>query len=102
VPEGKAVKNRLHLDLKVSGGRSQPLATRKARVELKVAELVAAGATVFRVGDRPDQDHYSVVMQDLEGNEFCVAWAHSSRVPGSNRAGRPYEEPRCSSSASVA
>jgi hypothetical protein len=73
VPEGKVVKNRLHLDLKVSGGRTFPLARRKERVDAKVAELLAAGATVFRVGDHPDQDHYGVVMQDPEGNEFCVA-----------------------------
>src|SRR5262245_10367564 len=47
VPEGKVVKNRLHLDLKVGGGRSLPLAARKQRVDLKVAELLAAGARVF-------------------------------------------------------
>jgi hypothetical protein len=29
VPEGKVVKNRVHLDLGVSGGRGVPLATRR-------------------------------------------------------------------------
>ena len=73
VPEAKVVKNRLHLDLKVSGGRSIPMVTRKERVDVKVAILLAAGATVSQIGDYPDQDHYFVVMQDPEGNEFCVA-----------------------------
>jgi len=70
--EGKVVKNRLHLDIKVGGGRGVPLAERKRRVEAKAARLRAAGATTVRVGDHPDQDHYSHLMQDPEGNEFCV------------------------------
>ncbi|MEV0718331.1 VOC family protein [Asanoa sp. NPDC050611] len=73
VPEPKTVKNRLHLDLYVSGGRSQPLAERRATVEAEVARLCAAGATVFRVMDDPDNNYFAVVMQDPEGNEFCVS-----------------------------
>jgi hypothetical protein len=73
VPEGKVVKNRLHLDLFVGGGRSLPLATRRERVDAKVAELRAAGASVARTGDEPEMDHYFAVMRDPEGNEFCVA-----------------------------
>jgi hypothetical protein len=72
VPEGKVTKNRLHLDLNVGGGRALPLATRKRRVDAKVAELCAAGATTLRVGVHPEHDHYYAVMQDPEGNEFCV------------------------------
>jgi catechol 2,3-dioxygenase-like lactoylglutathione lyase family enzyme len=72
VPEGKAVKNRLHLDLKVGGGRGVPLAERKRRVEVKVEKLRAAGATVLQVGDHPEQDHFAITLQDPEGNEFCV------------------------------
>ena len=72
VPEGKAVKNRLHLDLLVGGGRSVPIATRRERVDTKVAALVAAGATAVRNGDHPENDHYFVLMHDPEGNEFCV------------------------------
>lgn len=72
VPEKKSLKNRLHLDLKVGGGRSQPLATRKQRVDAKVAELVVLGATIARVGEHPEHDHYFALMHDPEGNEFCV------------------------------
>ncbi len=32
--------------------------------------LVAAGASVFRVNEGPN--YYGVVMQDPEGNEFCL------------------------------
>jgi hypothetical protein len=36
------------------------------------AGLVAAGATRFRVLSEEAVDHYGVVMQDPEGNEFCL------------------------------
>ncbi len=78
VPEEKAGKNRLHLDLYPSGGRSEPLETRRPKVDAKVEELVAAGATVVKrypedFEEHLNDDHYSRVMQDPEGNEFCVA-----------------------------
>lgn len=66
------MKNRLHLDLKVGGGRSVPLPQRRSRAEARVAELSAAGAATIRVSDLPEQDHYAVLMGDPEGNEFCV------------------------------
>ena len=66
------VKNRLHLDLFVGGGRSVPLAERRERVVAKVASLARAGVTVVRTNDTPEHDHYSVLLQDPEGNEFCV------------------------------
>jgi len=72
VPERKTLKNRLHLDLKVGGGRSVPLPQRRSRVEARVAELSAAGAATIRVSDVPEEDHYAVLMGDPEGNEFCV------------------------------
>jgi hypothetical protein len=72
VPEGKVVKNRLHLDLFVGGGRAVPTATRRERVDAKVAELVAAGATAVHSAYTPEIDHYFVLMNDPEGNEFCV------------------------------
>jgi hypothetical protein len=72
VPEGKVAKNRLHVDIKVGGGRAVPRSTRKRRVDAKAAELRAAGATTRYVGDHPEHDHYAVTMQDPEGNEFCV------------------------------
>jgi len=73
VPEPKTVKNRLHLDLDVTGGRSGPLAERRATVEAEVARLCDAGAKVFRVHDDPANNYFAVVMQDPEGNEFCVS-----------------------------
>jgi Glyoxalase-like domain len=71
VPEGKVVKNRVHLDLTVTGGRSEPLAQRRVKIDAEVKRLVAAGASVFRVLDG-GVDYHGVVMQDPEGNEFCV------------------------------
>jgi catechol 2,3-dioxygenase-like lactoylglutathione lyase family enzyme len=72
VPEAKVVKNRVHLDLDVGGGRTAPLAERRRRVDAEADRLVAAGATRFRVQSEEGVDHYGVVMQDPEGNEFCL------------------------------
>jgi len=76
VPEDKAGKNRLHLDLYATG-RDDALtfARRVEVVDAKVDELVALGARVqerFR-GDDPGDAYYFAVMNDPEGNEFCVA-----------------------------
>lgn len=63
VPEGKEAKNRMHLDLiadPASGGR-----------EAEVERLVALGAT--KLDDHDEWGHHWTVMQDPEGNEFCVA-----------------------------
>lgn len=72
VPETKTVKNRLHLDLNVSGGRPKPFAERKTIVEAESARLQAQGATVVFVHDNPSFDHVAITMQDPEGNEFCL------------------------------
>jgi hypothetical protein len=71
VPEPKAVKNRVHLDLKVGGGRDTDWQLRWPRVMAVVERLTAAGASVIReetLEGKPDH----VVMADPEGNEFCV------------------------------
>ncbi len=75
VPEGKVGKNRLHLDVYVSGGRQTPLPERRRRIDDRVAQLVAIGATVQHVssGDDVARDHYATILRDPEGNEFCVA-----------------------------
>jgi hypothetical protein len=70
VPERKERKNRLHLDLRVGGGRTVPVENRRARVDELVATLTAAGATITRITDDPD--HYAILLADPEGNEFCV------------------------------
>ena len=75
VPESKAGKNRLHLDLYPTGrDNSLPMDRRIEIVEAKVAELVQLGATVERRDreDDPEDPVYFVVMHDPEGNEFCV------------------------------
>jgi hypothetical protein len=73
VPEPKVVKNRIHLDLQVGGGLEVPLAVRKRRVEAEVERLVRAGATRLRTLDEEVADRYFVVLQDPEGNEFCLS-----------------------------
>ena len=70
VPEGKVVKNRVHLDVNVSGGLRVPLSERKERVYQKEKELVEAGAT--RVVEHEEMGEFHIVMQDVEGNEFCL------------------------------
>jgi hypothetical protein len=70
VPEGKTVKNRVHLDLNVGGGSGIALEDRKTRIEAEAKRLTAAGASV--VGPRGERDEYWIVMQDPEGNEFCI------------------------------
>jgi hypothetical protein len=72
VPEPKTVKNRLHIDVKVGGGRTVPLEARKERVQAEADRLIALGATVFRVLEEEGVDHFAIVMGDPEGNEFCV------------------------------
>ena len=57
VPEGKAVKNRLHLDLRPDDQAAE------------VARLEALGARRVDVGQ---QDPSWVVLADPEGNELCV------------------------------
>ncbi len=59
VPEGKTVKNRMHLDLHADDRPAE------------VARVVALGATELR-----EHDEFGfrwTVLQDPEGNEFCIA-----------------------------
>ena len=70
VPEPKTAKNRVHLDLAVSGGRETPIEDRRRRVADAVERAVAAGATRVKAYDEAGQ-HW-VVLQDPEGNEFCL------------------------------
>ena len=72
VPEAKSVKNRLHLDIKVSGGREVPLDLRRERVFAEAQRLVGLGARQLRVLEADGLDHVAVVLQDPAGNEFCV------------------------------
>jgi hypothetical protein len=58
VPEGKTVKNRLHLDL------------RPDDQDAEVERLIVLGARRVSVGQGPEVTW--VVLADPDGNEFCV------------------------------
>jgi hypothetical protein len=68
------VKNHVHLDVNVSGGKKAPLKECRRRVDAKVEQLVDRGSWVLRASDQPERepDYCGVVMQDPEGNEFCL------------------------------
>ncbi|MDQ2741450.1 MAG: VOC family protein [Chloroflexota bacterium] len=70
VPEGKTVKNRLHLDLNVTDGPSVPLEERKQRIHAAADRLTALGATAIRTV--AEDQSYHIVMTDPEANEFCL------------------------------
>jgi hypothetical protein len=71
-PEPKVVKNRLHLDIHASGSRSDPLATRRQRVDAEAKRLTDLGATLTVTMSEDGLDWYAVGMKDPEGNEFDV------------------------------
>jgi hypothetical protein len=62
----------VHLDLDVGGGRGVPLEERRQRVIAEAERLAAEGATRLRVLETEGMDHFGIVMQDPEGNEFCL------------------------------
>jgi len=70
VPEGKVVKNRVHLDLNVGGSRTAPADERRGRVDAEVERLVQLGARQSRTID--ERAEYFVNMFDPEDNEFDV------------------------------
>ena len=70
VPEGRTVKNRLHLDLQPGVHRDD-----------EAARLTALGATL--VDDRRLSDGLGwIVLADPEGNEFCVERSAAERSAG--------------------
>ncbi len=72
VLEAKSAKNRMHIDIRVAGPEPWDMAEREQLIRAKVPELQAAGATYVRE-EYYDEALGHVVMQDPEGNEFCVA-----------------------------
>jgi hypothetical protein len=70
VPEGKVVKNRLHLDVRVGTGLVGE--QRLAALEAECARLVALGAARVRLLRADGVNESCLVMQDIEGNEFCL------------------------------
>ena len=70
VPESKTAKNRVHLDLRAAVG--VPSERRADVLEAECARLVALGAHRVRRLDADGVDDVCIVMQDPEGNEFCL------------------------------
>jgi len=71
VPEDKAVKNRIHLDLRPSAGSRDD----------ELARLEGLGAR--RVDDLRNEDGTGwVVLADPEGNEFCILRSMDEVVAG--------------------
>ena len=60
VPEAKAGKNRMHLDIDV------------ADIEAEATRLEALGATRAAADQRHEHGTNWILMADPEGNEFCV------------------------------
>jgi hypothetical protein len=76
VPEPKAVKNRVHLDL-VPTDRSR---------DQEVARLLGLGARLVADHRRPDDTGWGV-LADPEGNEFWVERGVSERAAGQATTG---------------
>ncbi|HVA89481.1 MAG TPA: VOC family protein [Chloroflexota bacterium] len=70
VPEGKTVKNRVHLDLNVSESRSVGSEEGRKRVAAEVERITALGARKLR--DYVEGPESWTVMADPEDNEFCL------------------------------
>jgi predicted enzyme related to lactoylglutathione lyase len=71
VPEGKTVKNRVHLDL-------TPAACTR---DEEVTRLLGLGASFVADHRRPDGSGW-VVLADPEGNEFCVERSAKEQAGG--------------------
>ena len=60
VPEAKAVKNRMHLDIETPD------------IEAEATRLQALGATRVSAATQCEHGNTWILMADPEGNEFCV------------------------------
>ncbi len=67
VPEGKTVKNRLHIDLAPHKSQDR---------DAEIARLLELGASTVDVGQSDDVTW--IVLADPEGNEFCVLSSRDS------------------------
>jgi hypothetical protein len=72
VPDAKAVKNLLHLDIRASGERTDRSRARRERVDAEASRLIGLGATVTGALSEDGLDPYAVGMKDPEGNEFDI------------------------------
>ena len=70
VPEGKVVKNRVHLDVRAGIGLVG--AERLAVLKAEGARLIALGASPVLLQEADDENESCYTLQDVEGNEFCL------------------------------
>ena|SRR5690348_1222344 len=70
VPETKVVKNRVHVDVRAGTGLVGE--ERLTVLQAEADRLVGLGASVFQVLLADEENESCIVMQDVEGNEFCL------------------------------
>ncbi|HEY8300533.1 MAG TPA: VOC family protein [Jatrophihabitans sp.] len=70
VPEPKTAKNRVHLDLRAAAGVARE--GRTAALEAECGRLTALGARLLHRLEPDGINDLCLVMQDPEGNEFCL------------------------------
>ena len=70
VPEGKIVKNRVHLDVRVGTGLVGE--ERLAVLQAEAARLETLGARRVLLQLADEENESCLTMQDIEGNEFCL------------------------------
>lgn len=70
VPEGKVVKNRVHLDVRVGTGLVGD--ERLAALRAEQARLEPLGAVYLYTQYADGEEESCITMQDVEGNEFCL------------------------------
>ena len=56
--------------MNVGGPRGTPEGERRSAVDAAVERAIGLGATKVRLVEERGERHY--VMQDIEGNEFCL------------------------------
>jgi hypothetical protein len=72
VPDAKSVKNRLHFDIRAGGDWTDPIETRRKRIDAEASRLEGLGATITGALGEEGLNHYAVGMRDPEGNEFDI------------------------------
>jgi hypothetical protein len=70
VPEGKVLKNRVHLDVRVGTGMVGE--ERLAALNAEGDRLEGIGARRVRLLVADEENESCLVMADVEGNEFCL------------------------------
>ena len=69
-PEGKTAKNRVHLDVRPGTGLTG--GERRETPHTESARLRSFGATQVHLPDADEDNGCTIVMQDIEGSEFCL------------------------------